>query len=573
MKTIAHIISIFMIGVAVFAAHAQTRVSKYGSNPYFTTELFPQDVSLQHSNALSFYPVYCKSPWWGDIDEPNNKPPRAVYTITGSEVSKPPALFKESAKLRTLVNQLAYSYRPNDNLTAKIDFDYTLNALRDRAEGNFTNDTTKSYIPFDYSLRHTLNSYLLKGLFGFSFCNIPVGLNMSIGMENTLALKSEFKFTKDSIDVSTNRALWGWSTVGCNHIFGVRGTEGDAWLQSSYSKGPLYSLDLVAAATLDRMKVGLSLYYKFGQQDNYSWVRDTTRNTSDSIINRNFIGDYVKNNWTRKSHQGTIDLYGNIHWLTGEMFGLHTFFRIDYNGNVARNALADNLDVESDSKELNRGFAIEAAPNLNIKLGEFMHYIDIGLIVQYRYNRVNNTYMRWVGGGRVKTYWDTQVQSLTDTTWEDYSYANVNQSDLGLDLSSMFPVFNSGKYGKLGFGMGLNGNVNFKFKTNYYGTNTTNGSSNDFNVQNRRENYDREIVFNSLLMLDYYKNRYTIRFEVQEPILRSLMTSTRITDAKGHSVGPYDRKEPLWLTLHGLQAGIFISRDLQLRFLKYASAN
>jgi hypothetical protein len=562
-----------MICAAVFAAHGQTRVSEYGSNPYFTTDLFPQDVSQQRSNAISFYPVYSKSPWWGDIDEPNNKPPRAVYTITGSEVSEPPALFKESAKLRTLLNQFAYSYRPSDKLTAKIDFNYTLNALRDRAEGNFTNDTTKSFIPFDYSLRHTLNSFLLKGLFGFSFRNIPVGLNMSIGMENTLALKSDFTFTKDNINVSTDRALWGWSTVGCNHIFGVRGTEGDAWLQSSYSTGPLYSLDLVAAATLDKIKAGLSLYYKFGQQDNYSWVRDTTRNTGDSIINRNFIGDYIKNDWTRKSHQGNIDLYGNIHWLTGEMFGLHTFLRLNYNGNVARNALADNLDVESDSKELNRGFEIEAAPNINIKLGEFMHYIDIGLIVQYGYNRVNHTYMRWVGGGRVKTYWDTQVQSLTDTTWEDYSYANVNQGDLGLDLSSMFPVLNSERYGKLGFGMCLNGNVNFKYKTNYYGTNTTSGSSNDFNVQKRRENYDREIIFNSILMLDYYKNRYNVRFEVREPLLRSLMTSTRITDANGHSLGPSDRKEPLWLTLHGLQAGIFISRDLQLRFLKYASAN
>jgi len=568
MKTTAHIIASLLFSSVLFAASAQTRVSDYGSNPYFSTDLFPQDLRAQNSNALSFYPIYCKSPWWGDIDEPNNKPPRAVYTITGSETSKPPAYFKESAKLRTLIKQFAYSYRPHDLFTAKIDFDYTLNALRDRAEGNFTNDTTDTYIPFDYSLRHTLNSYLLKGVFGFPFRNIPVGLKLSFGMEHTLALKSDFTFTKDSSEVSTDRTLWGWSTVGCNHIFGIRGTEGDAWLQNSYSVGPLYALDLVAAATLDKIKLGLSLYYKFGRQDNYSWKRDTTRTTGDSIIDRNFIGDYVKNDWTRKIHQGHIDLYGNIHWLTGDMFGLHTFVKVGYNGNVARNALSANLDVESDSKELCRGFTIEADPNLNIKLGQFLHYIDIGLIFEYGYNRVNNTYMRWIDGGRVKTYWDTQVQSLTDTTWENYSYANVNLFDAGLDLSAMFPLFDN-KYGRLGFGLMLFGNVKFDFKNNYYGTNSNSGSSNNFTVVNRRENYNREILFSTVLMLNYIKNKYNIRLEVQEPLLRSLMTRTRITDADGHNSGPYNRKEPLWLTLHGLQAGLFISRDIKLPFLKY----
>lgn len=557
-----------MIGFISFVTYGQTRVASYGSNPYFSWELFPQDVSQQHSNAFSIFPIYCKSPWWGDIDEPNNKPPRAVYTITGSGMSKPPAFFEESAKQHTSVNQFGYSYRPTENFTGKIDFDYTLNALRDRAEGSFTNDTTHTYIPFNYSLRHTLNSYLLKGLFEFPFRNIPVGLKMSLGMENTLALKSDFTFTKDSVKVSTNRALWGWSTVGCNHIFGVRGTEGDAWLQSSYSKGPLYAIDIVAAATLDKVKMGLSLYYKFGIQDYYSWERDTTKTTGDAIIDQNFIGDYVKNDWTKKSHLGYINLYGNIHWLTGDMFGVHTFVQVGYNGNVAGNVLSNNFDVESDSKELVRGFTIEADPNINIKLGPFLHYIDIGLIFQYGYSRVNNTYMRWIGGGKIKTYRDAEVGSLHDTTWENYSYANVNLFDAGLDLSTMFPIFDN-NYGKLGFGLILFGNVKYNFKTNFYGTNTNNGSSNEYTIINRRENYNREIIFNTVLMLNYIQNRYNIRFEVQEPLLRSLLTQTRITAADGKNSGPYDRKEPLWLSLRGLQAGLFISKDIQLPFLKY----
>lgn len=562
----------FVMFLIANAVSGQTRVASFGSNPYFSWELFPQDISQQHSNAFSFYPSYCKSPWWGDIDDPNNKPPRAVYTITGSEISEAPAFFKESAKLHTSSNQFGYSYRPLENFTANIDFNYSLNALRDRAEGNFTNDSTSSYIPFDYSLRHTLNSYLLRGLFGFSVRDIPVGLKVSLGMENTLALKSTFKFSKDigtdTINVSTERVLWGWSTSGCNHIFGVRGTEGDAWLQSGYSTGPLYALDILAGTTLNRVKMGFSLYYKFGRQDYYSWKQDTVTTTGDSIIDRNFIGQYVKNDWTKKSHVGHIDIFGNIHWLTGDMFGVHTFVKLGYHGNVAGNALANNLDVESDSKEIRRGFTIEADPNINIKLGPSLHYIDIGLLLQYGYSRANNTYMRWIDGGRIKTYWNTHVNNIDDTTWEEYSYANQNVFDAGLDMSAMFPLFDN-NYGKLGFGLIMLGNIKGNFQTNYYGTNTDNGSHNEFTVENRRENYNREIIFSTVLMLNYIKNRYNIRFELTEPLLHSLMTRSRITDADDKNVIAFHKRDPLWLSLRGLQVGLFVSYDVQLPFLKY----
>lgn len=559
----------WMVLSCLCSVSAQTRVSSFGSNPDFSWTLFPQDISLQHSNALIFFPSYCKSPWWGDIDEVNNKPPKAVYTITGSEVSESSAHFEESAKMHTSKNTFGYSYRPSGSFTTKLEFDYTLNALRDRAEGNFTNNTNNSFIPFDYSLRHTLNNLHLRGLFGFSIRDIPVGLNLSVEMENTLALKHDFTFTKnDTIKVSTDRTLWGWSTVGCNHIFGIRGTEGDAWLQNSYSTGPLYSLNLITGATLDKAKIGLSLSYRFGRQDFFSWESDTTKTTGDTIVDRNFLGEYVKNDWTKKSHAGQINVYGNIHWITGDFFGVHSFLRVGYRGSQTGRALADNLEVESDSKEAQRGFLIEVDPNINIKLGPSMHYIDIGLLLQYEYYRSNNTFMRWVGGGRTKTYWDSRIYELDETSWENFSYANQNIFDAGADLSAMFPLFNN-IYGQLGFGLIMFGNVKCNFQTKYYGTNSDNGSENEFTVNNRRENYTREVLFSTTLMLNYVKNRYNVRFEVNEPLLHSLTTRTRIADAKGNNSGPYHKKDPLWLSLQGLEVGFFVSYDFQFPFLNY----
>lgn len=554
------------------AGSAQTRVASFGSNPDFSFSLFPQDISRQHSNTLIFFPGYCKSPWWGDIDEVTNKPSGAVYTKTGTEILKSDAYFKESAKLHTFENTLGYSYRPSRRFTARIDFDYALDGLRDRADGNFTNSSNSeqtTYIPFDYSLRHTLNSFRVSTMAAFPLFDIPFGVKIKAGVKNTLALKSDFDFTKDdTLKVSTSRAFWGWSTEGCSHIFGVRGTEGDAWLQSSYSKGPMYTLELTSGASFDRIKAGIFLLYNFGRQDNYRWRPDSSEGkiTGDTVIDQNFIGDYQRSEWTKKSHQGQINLYGNIHWVKAEVFSLNTFIRMGYSGDVAGNALISNLEIESDSKETSRGFLLEADPNINIKLGPWLHYIDLALLLQYEYYRTNNTYLSWFNGGRTNTYWNTQIQGLDETVWETFSYANQNIFNAGLGLSTMFPLFDN-NLGKLGLGLMMSGNVNCNFQTKYFGRNDS--ASVEFNVSGRRENYTREVSFSTVLMLHYINNRYNIRLETASPLLHSQMIRTRLADAKGKNAGPYHRKEPLWLSNQGLKVGVFVTYDFQFNFLRY----
>jgi len=559
-------VAIGAILLFIKAVSAHARVASFGSNPDFSSSLFPQDISRQYSNVLIFYPSYCKAPWWGDIDEVTSKPSGAVYTITGTEILKSDAYFKESAKLHTFENVFGYSYRPSEKFTTRIDIDYTLDALRDRAEGNLTNNSNPektTYIPFDYSLRHTLNSFRISAMAGFPLFDIPFGVRIGAGVKNTLALKSDFNFIKnDTLEVSTSRALWGWSTVGCSHIFGVRGTEGDAWLQNSYSRGPIYNLELTSGASLDKVKAGISFWYNFGRQDHYRWKPDTSKEklTGDTIIDQNFIGDYQRSEWTKKSHQGQINLYGNIHWIKAEMFSLNSFMRMGYTGDVAWNALTSNLEIESDSKETRRGFLLEADPNINIKLGQWLHYIDIALLLQYEYYRTNNTYLRWFNGGRTKTYWDTEIHGLDETVWETFSYANQNIFNTGLELSAMFPLFDN-NLGKMGLGLMMSGDVLCNFQTKYFGRNDS--ASLEFNVNSRRENYTREVSFGTVLMLQYIKNRYNIRLETASPLLHSQMIRTRIADARGKNTGPYHRKDPLWLSNQGLKVGAFITYDIR----------
>ena len=226
----------------------------------------------------------------------------------------------------------------------------------------------------------------------------------------------------------------------------------------------------------------------------------------------------------------------------------------------AGNALITNLEIESDSKESRRGFLLEADPNINIKLGPWLHYIDIAILLQYEYYRTNNTYLRWFNGGRTKTYWNTAIQGLDETVWETFSYANQNIFNTGMELSAMFPLFNN-NLGKMGLGLMMSGNVQCNFQTKYFGRNDS--ASVEFNVNSRRENYTREVSFGTVLMLQYVKNRYNIRLETVSPLLHSQMFRTRLADAKGKNAGPYHRKDPLWLSNQGLKVGAFITYDIE----------
>jgi len=82
---------------------AGTRVSDYGSNPYMSYKLFPQNIMRWQGNFIYYYPDYMKSPWWGDIDEPGARP-NATYTTTGSSEEDGETNYDHGASGYQLVN-------------------------------------------------------------------------------------------------------------------------------------------------------------------------------------------------------------------------------------------------------------------------------------------------------------------------------------------------------------------------------------------------------------------------------------------------------------------------------------
>ncbi len=542
---------------------SQTRVYQYGSNPYLSTELYPQDYSLLPANRLSFFPSYRQDPWWGDVDEPGNKP-KPTYTTTGATVVDGNASFEHSGKIHTSANDLGYRYALPKSWMMDLEVDYIVDALRDDAEGQLSDDVNGGFIPFEYSLGHTVNTFAIQAAFAGRLLDIPVGLVVGGGVRNTVSLDQDLIYETANGTGSSDRMLWGWSTSGCNHIFESRSAEGDAYFQNRYTQGPQYDIGFQIGASLPRLRFGGKLDYRTANSEEYRWNADTTAIT---VIDQHFRGEYVQNNWMRRSRATLAELVGNLVLREGARYSLNAFMKLGFDGGSAVRVLKDNPNAEGSGSNEFRSLNLEIDPNVNLKLGEEFHYIDLALVVAYAYTRYNRYVDRWVGGGRVETYARGSVPEDDEDAWESFSYANRNAFDVGLDLSSMFPLIDRGPH-HLAWGLMLFAGTEFVGTTKYYGDSEVNGSDLSFSLHNRRENFDRVITFNSRLMLQYAHGPLMLRLDATEPVLQSLISRTKITDADGKNE-LYEREAaPLWSSPQGMRIGLYMSYEMLFPFLK-----
>jgi hypothetical protein len=459
---------------------------------------------------------------------------------------------------------LGIFYGLRDNLVGLIDAEYSLGVLKNTSEGNFTNQDDNGYIPYEYSLGNTIHDILLTSVLGFPVRGIPVGIKLGFGFNQSGRPESEIKFTKENTPYNSNRMLWGWSRSGCNHIFGPRGTEGDAWFQNEYSIGPLFRFDIQGGTTFPRCKLGTRFRYITGLQDQYAWTSGEFTGT-DSIIGSRFIGDYKKSEWSKKSRDALFRLYGNIFWKKHEQYSLNTLVFLQYEGKSAFNALSDNLEVEDDAKQKMRNFILEINPNINVFPGSKSTYIDVGLLLEYSFTRFENTYNRYInGGGEKESFINTPVNIdalEAEYHWERFSYANENFFDAGLDISTMFPLYGNADK-RLGLGFILFANTKFTWYNKYFGTNPAGDAAGEFSVTGIRKNYRHEIWFNSMMILYWAFSRYNFRLEVTEPLLYSLSPRTRVTDATGKVVKYEHIVKGTWSSLNSVRVGLFVSYDL-----------
>ncbi len=580
-----------LIGIAS-VAYSTTKdpvpVTDFGSNPYFSTRLYPQDLLLRPGCYLSYSPSYYNGPYWGDVDEPVKKPnTRTDYTITGIDIKDEDGTFRNFAAVHSISNDFGYVHRFNETLIGNLDIDYDLDIRNNVIQGDMTGDSIYSIaaggrLPLFYESNHTLNRLDVKAAFGSLFRNKPFGIQLNGGFNNTLALNHRITFKKlaktDSIHYESGnyknfdftgeeaRLLWGATTVGCSHPFALRGTQGDMWKQDEYDVGPIYFINLNGGATLPRVKSGFDFRYIWGHQIHYRWRTDYSRfSRSDSLdmtLSENFIGRYVKDNRARVTRAGEGSVFGNIVWREGERFALKTFGAIRYSDSISAMAPLKNLRVLDIGKERIRTLILDAYPNMSVNFGGALNYFDAALLFRYRYSRYGNF-------ERPGVYNRTTCYGGWEEYYEDCSYSNENSLDLGADCATMFPLFTSGPH-NLSLNLRMLGDVRFTIQKKYYGGND---AGLKFNVENIRKNLSRELMFNTSLMLHYIKAPYHLRLQFTQPMLYSIAPFTKVTDSKGNVVNDGNnyplKKSALWITRNSFNVSVYASYDYVLPFLPH----
>jgi hypothetical protein len=562
-----HLLAAFGIIFILLISPAKqwARVFFVGSNPFMSMMAFPQSVLELDKDMLWVTASYQSLPWWGDVDEPMNRP-NDSYASTEQSINfvkeagdTESSYFSQYGFMSVIEGQVNYFHKWAKNVKSMLTVKYTLEAMYGNAEGNLRAETnTIQYIPFAYDVSHHIHNFYAEGVLGFLFGDNPSGLKLGFGYENTGNLSSSFNATVEGIDIKSDRLTWGWTTVGCNHILGYKHINGDAWLQNSYSIGPLYQFDIQFGTTFPSVKIGSRFRYITGTQDQYVWQANSTN----TVLERNFDGTYVKNVWSKKTDDLLYRLYGNFVLKRTQAYSLNLLLFFGYENKNAYNALAENMSIQTSSRESFSSIVVEANPNVNI-YGDKGFSIDIALLAEYSYTRFENMYDRWNSflGGSKSTFWDTSSYQGIEYWWENFSCADEHFADVGADLAMQIPLYGT-KTEKLGLSLVLFINTKFTFKTKTYGTNQNTSTDVVFSPVSYRDNFKREIWFNSVIGLVYQWERYTLRIELYEPLIYSLLSKTSVTDAS-HTITYFTQeKTQAWAVQQGTKVSLTLGYEL-----------
>ena len=524
----------YILAVVLFLnINAMCRIFFVGSNPYLSYSAFPQDLLRFASPFVSYSISYQHLPWWGDIDEPTKKPNDTYIAIAEKNLNEKSnnSYFKHAASIHVAQSSFGLFQTLTSNISSLAEFGYILSSQGSVASGNLTCAENGSFIPFSYAVHNSLHEGFIRWTCGLYSWGIPCGIKVQATMYNLSNPDVEFRFQKDARAYRSPRLLWGWSTKGCNHIFGTANTDGDAWLQNEYTQGPLIQTDIQIGATVSRFKNGIRLRYIYGSQDQYSWVQDssTLQSIPDQKIWQNFSGSYKKSQWLKITHDLLLRLYTNVDVLKSNFYVFKTLFFLGLENATAQNALSDNSAIVDDRKDKRKNVIIEINPNISLfnPRNSDIAFFDGGILLEYSYTHFANIGEYYISGGRKEGYRNSQVYVGKEYSWESFSYAHEHFYDAGFDMNMTLPLYQKDR-SVVALGIVLFANSKITYLTKSYGTTTVDGTVLTYTSDNLRKNKKTEFWFNSALSIHCMQSIYHFRLDVIEPLLYSLTPSTKV---------------------------------------------
>jgi hypothetical protein len=537
-----------LIVILIVSGDLFARIFLVGSNPSLTILAFPQDI-LKFTNDYAFYYIsYENKPWWGDVDDPPNKPmnespnrPNNMYLATGEsiETGSNGNFFKHRSFTNAIQNQVGFG-RAHANYTTRFDLRYSAWAMRSRASG-YINTTT-----FDYAEKSAFHELYFTGILGTKFKDIPIGIKLGLG--GVYTTYPDLEFWTNNPNISTNRLLWGWSALQGQNVFNIPESPAHAEYQDNFSIGPLGEFDIQAGATFPRLVLGTRFRYYTGKLHTYNWQENLKTYSYDQA-------DKIRNT--------TFRLYGNRIWSQGEKYRFATLVLSRYTRMDSTEVSIANTNLENGYVRGSRNFVFQINPNISLYPWRTKQtYIDAAILCNYSYTRYYFTGPHWVGGGQKDGYINTTVYAGDESWWQDCSYSDQNFFEVALDLNPVFPIYGN-KDQSVALGVLMVLWTRFKWTNKYYGTSEVGASDINFKITGIRENYDHEAWLNSFFNIIYRRHGYIYRLDIGQPLIYSLTPRTRVTDASGKKILHEKRLENMWVSQSGVRLGFFVTTSLE----------
>ncbi len=551
-----HLAALTSIIIFFSLAPVQARLFFVGSNPYLSKTAFPQDISLIRSSFIAYTFGWQPLPFWGDIDDPVNKPDSSYASVkeeievTSIDGEPYRAKFSKDGRVHIFRHDITYHQKWNDRWSSMFSIIYKDMNMTSRAEGTLPAKTDDEQDFYEYILFEndiTRNQDMMYGEI-ITSCRagtVPLGLKLGFGYEKSAKPKSELRALAHGVYLESKRLLWGWSTAGCNHIFGYKHTTADAWFKNDYSTVSLYQVDVQLGMTFDRARVGARYRLRIGEKADHRWFPlldfGDDPHPRDQFI-ENFAGGYVKQNWAHKSYQHIGRIYTNATWYRNDMVNcnLLVFFGVDSYTDTSVHSL--DMEYSNNITESSLNVIGELNPNFNIFLNRGI-VIDLGLLLEYSWTGYKNTMERWNSayGGSRETYWDTTVYIGDEPVWEKFSHGEEHFFDAGWEVNARFPLFRNENH-LVAFTTMLFQNNKFTFITKNYGKNYDIGHITEFYSDFKRKIERTEIWFNTSFSLFYKYRSFFIRLTYVEPIVYKLWETTRVVAPYHFTMYRHSRK-------------------------------
>ncbi|MCX7883169.1 MAG: hypothetical protein N2314_08115 [Brevinematales bacterium] len=541
------------------------RVFFVGSHPGLSIVAFPQDLTLWEKPFVAVGVSYQSLPWWGDIDNPTNRPNEG-YTSTEENIQfvkqageTQQSYFQTYGSTHVMGVNLQYFGRQKQT-SFFVRFGYQPRWMITSAKGNLRGETNGEYhyIPFSYEASHLINALSVEGIVAGRLQGFPVGLKMAFSYENTASLENSFRATVDGKTISSERLVWGWTTVGCNHIFGYRYINADAWFQDSFVKGPVWQWDVQGGISSEKVRFGNRFRLIGALQEEYTWQRASNAST---LLQTNFEGKYIREPYLQKTDGWLNRTYANITWKDGGIWKFNTLLFLGLDGKETRPVLSNDLVSEGWGKTKSGGFLVEVNPNLSVKPSQEMK-MDLALLLSGEWHRTEQRgeyYNPLMGASRES--WQNATPFVgPEYGWEGFSYVDTLAFHVGVDMIFYLPLYGS-KVRQIGLILNVFENTQWSWITKNYGTNRFTSSETAFDVVASRRTLRREAWIHTMLGVSYRQAPYQVRCEFLSPLLYSLAFSQVLQDERGNSLYQVQKSQN-WAVQEGLAIRLTVGYEL-----------